>query len=153
MWDSYSIQKTHSTPQIFQKKFCYNFQKRAHMIIYEDSDIYIEKEKSEIPWLKIFTKEPYKELGDVPKELRNKLWIVYDAIEDEMKKYYNPKKINMASFANMLPRVHIHVMARFENDSYFPNPMWGEKLREANLILPNENKFFAILKEKFQRFN
>jgi len=124
-----------------------------HMLIYEDNNIYIEKEESEIPWLKIFTKEPYKELGDVPKELRLKLWNVYDIIEEEMKAHYNPTKINMASFANMLPRVHIHVMARFEDDSYFPNPMWGEKLREAKLELPDEAEFhkkiFEVLQKKF----
>ena len=112
-----------------------------HLIIYEDTDIYIEKEESDIPWLKIFTKEPYRELGDVPKALRQRLWDVYDIIEYEMKHYYNPKKINMASFANILPRVHIHVMARFEEDSYFPNPVWGEKLRESSLFLPDEEKF------------
>ena len=124
-----------------------------HMIIYEDSKLYIEKEDSEIPWLKIFTKEPYTELGDVPKELRLRLWEVYDIVEDEMKRYYNPKKINMASFANMLPRVHIHVMARFENDSYFPNPMWGEKLRKSDLKLPQEEEFhkrvFNALNSKY----
>ncbi len=112
-----------------------------HLIIYEDTDIYVEKEESEIPWLKIFTKEPFHELGDIPKELRLKLWETYDLIEYEMKHYYNPKKINMASFANILPRVHIHVMARFEEDSYFPNPMWGEKQRESNLVLPDEDSF------------
>jgi len=123
------------------------------MIIYKDSELYIEKEESEIPWLKIFTKEPYKELGDVPKELRLRLWEVYDIVEDEMKRYYNPKKINMASFANMLPRVHIHVMARFEDDSYFPNPMWGEKVRGSNLKLPQEEEFhkrvFNTLNSKY----
>ncbi|MFK5938084.1 MAG: HIT domain-containing protein [Sulfurimonas sp.] len=112
-----------------------------HMLIYEDNDIYIEKEESEIPWVKIFTKEPYKELGDLPELLRVKLWDVYDIVEREMKAYYKPTKINMASFANMLPRVHIHVMARFENDSYFPNSMWGEKLREVDLNLPQEEEF------------
>ena len=117
------------------------------MRIYEESELYIEKEQSEIPWLKIFTKEPYRELGDMPKELRTRLWDVYDTIEHEMRAYYNPKKINMASFANMLPRVHIHVMARFESDSYFPNPMWGEKLREANLNLPDEEEFFKRVKK------
>jgi len=116
-----------------------------HMIIYEDSELYIEKEESEIPWLKIFTKEPYRELGDMPKELRLRLWEIYDIVEREMKLYYKPKKINMASFANMLPRVHIHVMARFENDSYFPNPMWGEKVRESNLKLPQEEEFLRRL--------
>jgi hypothetical protein len=32
-------------------------------------------------------------------------------------------------------------MARFEEDSYFPNPMWGEKLRESNLDLADEEEF------------
>ena len=120
------------------------------MIIFEDKDIYIETEVSEIPWLKIFTKEVYKELGDVPKSLRTRLWDVYDIIEQEMKNYYNPKKINMASFANMLPRVHIHVMARYEEDSYFPNPMWGEKLREAKLNLPDEKEFHTKVKKALE---
>jgi diadenosine tetraphosphate (Ap4A) HIT family hydrolase len=112
-----------------------------NMIIYEDFNLWVEKENSEIPWLKIFTKEPYKELGDVPLLLRQKLWETYDLIEYEMRHYYNPKKINMASFANILPRVHIHVMARFEKDSYFPEPMWGEKQRDAKLNLPDEKEF------------
>jgi len=111
-------------------------------IIYEDFSLYVEKEESEIPWLKIFTKEPYKELSDVPLGLRKKLWETYDLIEAEMIHYYNPKKINMASFANLLPRVHIHIMARFENDSYFPQPMWGEKQRESSLNLPSEEEFY-----------
>ena len=61
-------------------------------LIYEDSEIYVEIEKSEIPWLKIFTKEPYKELGDVPKPLRLKLFEVYDIIEDEMKSLFHQEK-------------------------------------------------------------
>jgi diadenosine tetraphosphate (Ap4A) HIT family hydrolase len=112
-----------------------------NMIIYEDFSLYVEKEESEIPWLKIFTKEPYRELSDVPIGLRKKLWKTYDLIEYEMIHYYNPKKINMASFANILPRVHIHVMARFNEDSFFPQPMWGEKQRDANLQLPSEEEF------------
>ncbi len=112
-----------------------------HNIIYEDSKFYVEKHESEIPWLKIFTKEPFRELGDLPSQLRQKLWKIYDLVEYEMKHYYHPKKINMASFSNILPRVHIHIMARFENDCCFPNPMWGEVLRETNLTLPNEAEF------------
>jgi diadenosine tetraphosphate (Ap4A) HIT family hydrolase len=122
-----------------------------HFLIYEDSQIYIEKEESEIPWLKIFTQEPYKELGDVPTELRSRLWKVYDIIEFEMKDYYQPSKINMASFANILPRVHIHIMARFKEDSYFPNPMWGEKQREAKLNLPNEEEFHKRVFQALQK--
>ena len=119
-----------------------------HTIIYEDPVISVEKEESEIPWLKIFTKAPYKELTDIPKELRGKVWDVYDIIEQEMREYYKPTKINMASFANHLPRVHIHIMARFENDSYFPNSMWGEKLRDGVLDLPDETEFYKRVHAK-----
>ncbi|MBD3823828.1 MAG: HIT domain-containing protein [Epsilonproteobacteria bacterium] len=112
------------------------------MIIFENVDFYVERHESEIPWLKIFTKEPYHEIGDMPADLRKKMWELYDTIEYEMRHFYNPKKINMASFANILPRVHIHVMARFEDDSYYPNPVWGEKVREGNLQLPKEDEFF-----------
>ena len=113
----------------------------SKMIVYEDFSIYVEKEDADIPWLKIFTKEPYKELSDVPVGLRKKLWEFYDIIEYEMIHYYRPEKINMASFANYLPRVHIHIMARFKEDSYFPEPMWGEKQRESKLTLPSEKEF------------
>jgi diadenosine tetraphosphate (Ap4A) HIT family hydrolase len=121
-----------------------------NLIIYENAHFYIEKENSEIPWVKIFTKEPYKELSDMPKALRLELWEIYDIVEQQMREYYKPDKINMASFANMLPRVHIHVMARFKQDSYFPNPMWGEKQREASLQLPNEQDFYKKVFEVLQ---
>jgi len=114
-------------------------------IIFEDKDLYIQKEHHQLPWVKIFTKEPYKELGDMPSTLRKKLWEVYDIVEFHMKFYYHADKINMASFANKLPRVHIHVIARFKDDSWFPNSVWEEKLRETELALPDENKFYQEL--------
>jgi len=55
--------------------------------------------------------------------------------------YYNPKKINIASFGNYMPHVHWHVMARFEEDSFFPEPMWGIKQREGDLSLPDFEGF------------
>ena len=123
------------------------------MKIYEDENFFIETEKSEIPWLKIFTKLEYKELSDLPRELRKKLFDLYDIVEIEMIEYFSPDKINMASFANMLPRVHLHVMARYQNDSYFPNPMWGEKQREAKLDLPDFELFYTRLQEILKAFN
>lgn len=122
------------------------------MIVFQNKDFYIESEDSQIPWLKIFTTKEYKELGDMPKDLRLKLWELYDIVELEMKNYYNPTKINLASFANMLPRVHLHVMARYENDNYFPNPMWGEKLRESNLDLPDKDEFYKIISVKLKYY-
>jgi len=111
-------------------------------LIYENETIKIETEESEIPWLKIFTKYPYKEMSEVPKELRIEIYDLLDMIEKEILHYYKPKKINIASFGNYLPHVHWHIMARFEEDSYYPEPMWGIKQRKSSLELPSFELFY-----------
>lgn len=118
------------------------------MTIYKHPDFYIEVHESEIPWLKIFTTEPYKELTDAPKALRTCLYEVMEAIEEKMREYYKPEKINIAAFGNYLPHLHIHVMARFKEDSYFPEPMWGKRQREGELYLPDAQEFYAGLKKE-----
>lgn len=110
-------------------------------VIYENEDIRIEIETSEIPWLKIFTQHPYKEMSEVPGLVKFEIYELLDIIEREMLSYYNPKKINIASFGNYMPHVHWHIMARFEEDSFFPEPMWGTKQRESNLNLPEFEVF------------
>ena len=110
-------------------------------VIYENETIKIESEESEIPWLKIFTQHPYKEMSEVPADIKFDIYYLLDIIEKEMISYYNPKKINIASFGNYLPHLHWHIMARFEEDSYFPEPMWGTKQREAILDLPDFDTF------------
>jgi diadenosine tetraphosphate (Ap4A) HIT family hydrolase len=120
-------------------------------VIYQNKNIRIETEESEIPWLKIFTNSPYREMSDVPAEIKFEIYTLLDIIEKEMIAYYAPDKINIASFGNYLPHVHWHIMARFSKDSYFPEPMWGERQREGNLDLPSfeifcENLNHQILK-------
>ncbi len=123
------------------------------MIIYKHTDFYIEVHESEIPWLKIFTTQKYKELTDVPKPLRQQLYEVMEIIEEEMRVFYTPEKINIATFGNYLPHVHIHVMARFKEDSYFPEPMWGKKQREGSYVLQKSEKFYLKIKESIESLN
>jgi len=111
-------------------------------LIYENKTIRIETEKSEIPWLKIFTQYPYKEMSEVPAEIKFEIYDLLDIIEKVMIDFYTPEKINIASFGNYVPHVHWHIMARFKEDSYFPEPMWGKKQRESTLDLPPFDDFY-----------
>ena len=119
--------------------------------IFESDALRIEIEESEIPWLKIFTKEPYRELSMVPDGIKMEIFQTMDIIEKEMLSYYQPEKINIASFGNYLPHVHFHIMARFKDDSYFPEPMWGEKQRVGSLKLPHFDTFLERLVLKLHR--
>lgn len=114
-------------------------------MIFEDEFIWIEREENTIPWVKIFTKKPYRELSECDEITLARIWAVTLIVEREMIKFYNPTKVNIASFGNMLPRVHMHVMARFSDDDFFPNNLWQNKLRDGNLKLPDFDEFVKIL--------
>jgi len=43
------------------------------------------------------------------------------ALEREVDAY----KMNVAALGNMVPQLHIHVIARFENDPAWAGPVWG----------------------------
>ena len=118
------------------------------MLLYENKLVKIEVEKSEIPWLKIFTQKPYKEFSECSLEEKMEIWRLLDIIEKEMLGFFKPRKINIASFGNYMPHLHWHVMARFETDSYFPEPMWGKSQREGSYELKGFDKFLELLKEK-----
>jgi diadenosine tetraphosphate (Ap4A) HIT family hydrolase len=117
-------------------------------IVWENETLRVEKEESEIPWLKLFTKVPYREMSEVPDETKREIYTLLDLIEKEMISYYHPDKINIASFGNYMPHVHWHIMARFKKDSYFPEPMWGKKQRNSTLELPSFEEFLEQLIRK-----
>jgi diadenosine tetraphosphate (Ap4A) HIT family hydrolase len=53
-------------------------------------------------------------------------------VETALREVMQPDKINLASFGNMTPHVHWHVIPRFADDAHFPNPVWGEVRRTAS---------------------
>jgi len=118
------------------------------MKIYSNSLIFIEVHESEVPWLKIFTTIKRKEFSQCTQDEKNAIWNALDIIEKVMLEYYKPEKVNIASFGNMLPHVHWHIMARFKEDSYFPEPMWGSKQRTATLGLASFKDFIKRVKER-----
>lgn len=123
-------------------------------MIYTNSLIYIERHESQIPWLKIFTHTPRKEFSECNIEEKQAIWKALDIIEKEMIEYFRPAKINIASFGNMLPRVHWHIMARFENDEYFPEPIWGVKQRDGFVLeAPMEPFLEKVKRELTSRFD
>jgi diadenosine tetraphosphate (Ap4A) HIT family hydrolase len=119
--------------------------------VFKNSLIRIEIEESEVPWLKIFTQAQRREFSDCTHEEKTAILEALDIIEKEMLSYYSPAKINIASFGNYLPLVHWHIMARFKEDSYFPEPMWGSRQRVACLDLPSFELFCAQVNAKLEK--
>lgn len=45
-------------------------------------------------------------------------------------KHFSAEKMNIAALGNIVPQLHIHVIARFANDFAWPKPVWGHGIKE-----------------------
>jgi len=73
-----------------------------------------------------------KELTDLARAARLHVMGVVWLVEQAQREVMAPHKVNLASFGNMTPHVHWHVIPRYEDDAHFPNPTWGAVQRTAS---------------------
>ena len=51
-------------------------------------------------------------------------------IANALQKITGAEKMNIASLGNVVAQLHIHIIARFENDAAWPAPIWGHGTAE-----------------------
>lgn len=73
--------------------------------------------------------EHVREMTDLDSEARNYLMQVVFVVEAVVRRLFSPHKINLASFGNVVPHVHWHVIPRWQDDRHFPEPVWGSVRR------------------------
>lgn len=66
-----------------------------------------------------------KEMTDLPDNERSHMMAVVWQVELALRAVMQPEKVNLASFGNMTPHLHWHVIARFADDAHFPDPTWA----------------------------
>lgn len=76
------------------------------------------------------------EMTDLLPDERNELMEMVYRVESAMRQILKPAKMNLASFGNIVPHLHWHVIARFEEDAHFPSPVWAPVKRETSVGLP-----------------
>lgn len=72
-----------------------------------------------------------REMTDLDATHQIVLMRVVFAVEAMLRRLFAPDKINLASFGNMVPHVHWHIIPRWLDDRHFPEPVWGKVQREA----------------------
>jgi len=100
---------------------------------------------------RIISNRHVREFSDLASDDRIRCMALVSAIERVLIDALNPTKVNLAAFGNMVAHLHWHIVARFEWDSHFPNPIWGERLREttdaaARLALPLSELDAAVVR-------
>ena len=78
------------------------------------------------------------EMADLEARERERIMRVVFGVERALIGVLQPDKINLASLGNVVPHIHWHVIPRFADDPHFPNPVWGNKLRQSVRPLPDD---------------
>ena len=58
----------------------------------------------------------------------------------------SPTKINVGALGNIVRQMHVHVIARFENDAAWPGPVWGQGVRVPYEEEPRDRLAADLLK-------
>lgn len=88
------------------------------------------------PWLILVPRKPdLVELTDLSIAEQMEVLQEINLLGKILKEEFSAHKLNIAALGNVVRQLHIHVIARFENDASFPKPVWGN-----SVIKPYEEK-------------
>ncbi|MCZ8179764.1 MAG: HIT family protein [Rhizobium sp.] len=96
------------------------------------------------PWLILVPQRPdVSEIFDLTPLDQAALALEQVTVAAALKKATGAAKINIAAIGNIVRQLHVHVVARSENDPNWPGPIWG-----FGQPVPYEEKAFEAMKHR-----
>jgi diadenosine tetraphosphate (Ap4A) HIT family hydrolase len=81
---------------------------------------------SRFPWLILVPRRiGVSEITDLEPADRLRLWDEVASASCVLADIAKPKKLNVAAIGNIVAQLHVHIVARHENDAAWPRPVWG----------------------------
>jgi diadenosine tetraphosphate (Ap4A) HIT family hydrolase len=78
------------------------------------------------PWLLLVPRKAgAAEIIDLDMAERAELLSEIASVSTALKTVTQCHKLNVAALGNVVRQLHVHVIARFENDAAWPKPVWG----------------------------
>ncbi len=94
--------------------------------------VYLSK-NANFPWFVLIPeRSDIIELFDLTDKDQKILIEEINKITKIVKKYFIADKINIATLGNVVPQMHVHVIARYKNDIAWPGPIWNSNIKEIH---------------------
>lgn len=78
------------------------------------------------PWLLLVPRRPDKvEIIDLDEVEQAQLTVEVSRTAKALKEITKCDKLNIAALGNVVPQLHVHVIARRTGDAAWPRPVWG----------------------------
>jgi diadenosine tetraphosphate (Ap4A) HIT family hydrolase len=78
------------------------------------------------PWLMLVPRRPdVIEIIDLDEVAQAQLTTEINRVSRALKEVTRCDKLNVAALGNVVPQLHVHVIARRKTDAAWPRPVWG----------------------------
>jgi diadenosine tetraphosphate (Ap4A) HIT family hydrolase len=78
------------------------------------------------PWLVLVPRKPgVTEIIDLEENDQRALLAELNRASLALREIAHPDKLNVAALGNVVPQLHVHVIARFHDDEAWPRPVFG----------------------------
>src|SRR5207253_181048 len=78
------------------------------------------------PWLLLVPRLPGAcEVIDLPDRDQQQLTTEISTVARALREATRCHKLNIAAIGNMVPQLHVHIVARRTDDAAWPRPVWG----------------------------
>jgi diadenosine tetraphosphate (Ap4A) HIT family hydrolase len=96
------------------------------------------------PWLILVPdREAAREIHELAPADRAALVEEIARVGEVMTRLFQPDKLNIGALGNIVPQLHVHVVARFAADLAWPGPVWG-----SGAAVPYEDADLAAIRER-----
>ena len=84
------------------------------------------------PWLILVPeRESVREIHELPPEDRHTLIEEIARASEVLTRLFHPDKLNVGALGNIVPQLHVHLVARATTDPAWPGPVWGFGVAEV----------------------
>jgi len=66
-----------------------------------------------------------REIHHLPEAFQQLLWSETRQVATLLESMTQADKMNIAALGNMVPQLHMHIIARLKSDDAWPSPVWG----------------------------
>jgi diadenosine tetraphosphate (Ap4A) HIT family hydrolase len=105
----------------------------GHLVFAGDKFRLVRADEKGYPaFYRVIWNEHVREFSDLAPGDRTVCMDAIVTLEKLLREQLQPAKVNLAALGNMVPHLHWHVIARFEDDPAWPAPVWAPAQREAD---------------------
>ena len=100
-------------------------EKECFLLVENEQFMLLLMDNALIPWFIVVPKTDKTEWHELTHSMQLQIGGVVNQLSEFISDEFKPDTLNTATIGNIVKQMHIHIVARYCNDCYWPGVVWG----------------------------